>query len=169
MGSAAEEWRGILPRARWVNPDDYHVTLRFLGNAPAEREEEFQRLLRSACAAAVPFEMSYGTIGAFDSWDAPRVLWLGVAAGGGELTKLADAFGYDEPRPYTPHMTIARFNKPVAQTEIFAKVRERPAFGAHVRIAAASLYKVIPGSAGRYEIIATCAFGAARRAEDATA
>ena len=93
---------------KWVEPDNLHLTLRFFGATPLERIPELEALLRRA-AQRPQFEISFNFVGAFDSWDDPKVVWVGVDRGAAELAALAEAFGAsEEGRPFSAHLTIGR-------------------------------------------------------------
>lgn len=94
-----------------VVPENYHVTLKFLGHVDAPRAE-------ALCAAAAdvrvpPFEIVFDHVG---FWAQPRILWLGAETVPAPLAALAQALeaaaaeaGIDpESRPYRPHVTLAR-------------------------------------------------------------
>lgn len=98
--------------AKWVQPEDMHITLRFAGDMDGRSADEFADLLADICAA--PFAISIAGVGAFGGRD-PRVLWAGVQAGP-ELATLyraneraARAAGLEpDPRAFKPHVTLAR-------------------------------------------------------------
>jgi 2'-5' RNA ligase len=93
---------------KWVEPENLHLTLRFFGATPLERIAEIESLMRRA-AQRPRFEVSFGTLGAFDSWDDPKVLWLGVDKGEAELAALAEDLGAaEEGRRFSAHLTIGR-------------------------------------------------------------
>ncbi|HET7588266.1 MAG TPA: RNA 2',3'-cyclic phosphodiesterase [Gammaproteobacteria bacterium] len=94
-----------------VTPDNYHVTLKFLGHTDDEGYD-------CVCAAAdairwQPFELHLDTLG---FWPKPRILWLGTEQVPAALTALAhdleqatEGCGFKpELRPYRPHVTLAR-------------------------------------------------------------
>lgn len=93
---------------KWVEPRNLHLTLRFFGETPLERIPELEALLKSA-ARRPPFELVFSGLGAFPSWDEPRVVWLGVSQGDRELAELAAALGAgEEGRPFAAHLTLGR-------------------------------------------------------------
>jgi RNA 2',3'-cyclic 3'-phosphodiesterase len=104
--------RGI----RWVQAEGLHLTIRFLGAAPAEAVAPVVAALEEVAASTPPFDIVLEGAGAFPSASRPRVLWLGIGAGAAELTQLAQALerplelaGWPVPdRPFRPHMTVAR-------------------------------------------------------------
>jgi 2'-5' RNA ligase len=104
--------RGI----RWVQAEGLHLTVRFLGAAPAEAVDPVADALRDVARAVAPFDVELRGAGAFPSPARPRVLWLGIEDGARELTALAGALdrpleraGWPLPtRPYRAHLTVAR-------------------------------------------------------------
>lgn len=93
---------------KWVEPRNLHVTLRFFGETLLERIPELEALLKAA-ARRPPFELVFSGLGAFPSWEDPRVVWLGVSQGGRELAELAAALGAgEEGRPFAAHLTLGR-------------------------------------------------------------
>ena len=101
---------------RWVRLDGLHLTLRFLGPTLEDRVSPATEAVRAAAAASSPFDVSIRGGGAFPSPGRPRSLWLGIRTGVDELVELARvvdeglvAAGWTiEPRPFTPHLTLAR-------------------------------------------------------------
>lgn len=64
-----------LPGARWVKPEDYHLTLRFAGDMNNIVAREFSANLESIEADA--FALRLSSVGTFGSHD-PRAVWAGV-------------------------------------------------------------------------------------------
>jgi len=126
LAARMESMAGRLPFSRWTHPADLHVTLLFLGETPVERLEEVRRIVRETAASAAPIALELAEPGTFGPPSAPRVLWCGVAErpGGGtgdgpaqgalsalyaDLCSRAAAAGFrTDPRPFRPHVTLAR-------------------------------------------------------------
>jgi RNA 2',3'-cyclic 3'-phosphodiesterase len=97
-----------------VAPDNLHLTIRFLGWLEPGRLDALAAALREV--KVDPFSISLDGIGAFGRGGLVRAVWLGLAAGGEELSHLAGevearcaAVGFEpEGRPYHPHLTLAR-------------------------------------------------------------
>lgn len=110
----------VAGRARWVPPENVHLTLKFLGNVPEEGLARLLRALVPRVARTQPFEVGLGGVGAFPNARAARVLWVGIADGAPELARLArqlDAASARagvprERRPYHGHLTLARLREP---------------------------------------------------------
>ncbi len=75
----AELKRQLPPKAvRWTNPDGIHLTLKFLGDTPAERMPAIAQGLSAAAAGFEPFQLHVAGFGCFPNPHRPRVLWAGV-------------------------------------------------------------------------------------------
>ncbi|MDF1504287.1 RNA 2',3'-cyclic phosphodiesterase [Roseisolibacter sp. H3M3-2] len=109
--------RGAIPPGvvSWVREPNLHLTLRFLGEVPAERAAALAGALDHTVADAVAPTLTLGGIGAFPTRERPRVLWVGVemnvalAALYQKVDDLCDTLGFGrESRPYRPHLTVGR-------------------------------------------------------------
>jgi 2'-5' RNA ligase len=100
---------------RWIDPENYHVTLKFLGEVRQERVPAVEEIVQRVAGATVPFEVRLESFGAFPTIRKPRVVWLGVTASA-ELRclkqdlewGLADAGFEAETRAFHPHLTLGR-------------------------------------------------------------
>jgi 2'-5' RNA ligase len=104
---------GFAPDARWVRPESLHVTLKFIGEKPAEIVEEIKRALSGIRAESI--KVSFRGYGVFPTAKAARVFWVGIDAGA-QLAALAKAVEEatftlgipKEDHPFAPHLTLAR-------------------------------------------------------------
>jgi|CXWL01.1.fsa_nt_gi 2'-5' RNA ligase len=152
--SAILRLRRVPGDYRWVDPRDMHVTLRFLGETPEEKLPEVEVLMRHAAAQAAPFELTYGGVGAFDSMEDPRVVWVGLQDGAAPMASLAKLLGRDEPRPYAPHLTLGRRRGTVSTPEFGAALKAEPVVGLKQSVTKISLYASRPAPFGHaYEIL----------------
>src|SRR5947209_7910180 len=67
---------GGLPGARWVPTENYHLTLRFIGETPAYKAEEIDHALAALRAPA--FSLTLSGIGVFEKGGRSVSLWAGV-------------------------------------------------------------------------------------------
>lgn len=119
-------------RASWEKPEKLHVTLKFLGEIEPSRVEDLSGAASRAAAGAEPFALTLNEAGAFPPHGQPRVLWLGVEDASGRLSALqrsledacAVAGFAREPRPFKPHITLARLRSPQGARELAAAHRE---------------------------------------------
>jgi 2'-5' RNA ligase len=148
-------------RIRWVRVEGLHLTLRFLGPTPAERQPALEQAADSVARAAAPFEVGLAGGGAFPSLARPRSLWVGVTAGSDRLAALADALTRAaveggqplDTRPFAPHLTIGRADG-VRQAPVAARVLEEAAADLDVRFTADRLVlfqSLLGGGPARYE------------------
>lgn len=101
-----------IPGARWIAKDDYHLTLRFIGDVDGRTAREFaEEVARIDCAT---FQLQLSGLGAFGGND-PHNVWVGVVPSP-ELDALARAHDRaarnvgikPDKHPYRPHVTLAR-------------------------------------------------------------
>jgi 2'-5' RNA ligase len=125
---------GGLPGARWMPPESYHLTLRFLGEAGRPQAKELHDMLSPI--AAPGFEIALSGIDYFGTSSRPRVLWAGVdpslplnqlARKVNRAARQAEFPGDD--RGFTPHVTIARLSD-TSLVEVMAFVQQKALFRA---------------------------------------
>ncbi|MFJ6326480.1 MULTISPECIES: RNA 2',3'-cyclic phosphodiesterase [unclassified Rhizobium] len=104
--------RGGLPGARWIDVENYHITLRFIGDVDGRTADEIvDRLDR---IDRPEFQLRLEGIGSFGS-KKPHSVWAGVSqspdmfALQGEIERICQRIGLQpDPRKFTPHVTLAR-------------------------------------------------------------
>lgn len=108
--------RERLPRARWVDPENIHLTLLFLGQTPDDHVPALSAKLREAFAGHAPMTVRLSGGGTFPPKRPARVAWIGMeapeelmAVQAGAVAAAVDAVGFEpEQRPFRPHVTLAR-------------------------------------------------------------
>ena len=103
---------------RFTDPEQAHVTLKFLGEVNEERVPKIEEAVARALAEAEvsPFTATFGGLGVFPSLSYISVVWFGVEEGSEEFTRLFEAIqdrivelGFEpESHEFTPHVTLAR-------------------------------------------------------------
>lgn len=101
---------------KWVPTDNFHLTLKFLGDVDNTQLPEICDTVRDVCTTVPPFELRFAGTGAFPNLDRPRTLWIGIDDPTESLrtlvnrleTELADLGFKPEPRDYRPHLTLGR-------------------------------------------------------------
>jgi 2'-5' RNA ligase len=104
--------RGGLPGARWVDVENYHLTLRFIGDVEGHVADEIANALDRVHRS--PFSLALSGVGAFGS-KKPHAIWAGVApspdlhALQAEIERICQRVGVPtDPRKFVPHVTLAR-------------------------------------------------------------
>ncbi len=99
--------------AKPVEPENLHITLRFIGEVHETIVNEIINRLKTVKYGK--FKMRLKGLGAFPSIGNPRVVWIGVEEGSKELKelheiveKLVGKFGIKDEKEFTPHLTFAR-------------------------------------------------------------
>jgi 2'-5' RNA ligase len=118
---------------KWVEPENLHVTLLFLGEVDLRDSVEICREIRGVTADLSPFAMAATGLGCFPNPRRPRTLWVGVSEGSDELLQLHDRIeaqllklgGYRrEERGYTPHITLGRIKTDDVTAELRTALNE---------------------------------------------
>ncbi len=113
----------------WTNPDNIHLTLRFLGEIEEARLTGLKQLCVEIAAEFQPFTLRLKDTGYFPNFKQPRVLWAGLA---GEISIAQElqrrleagltALGFDpEDKPFKPHLTIGRVKSSKNIQQLVAK------------------------------------------------
>ncbi len=104
--------RGGILGARWIEPQDYHVTLRFLGDIDEGTARELAMML--ATVRRPPVTLTLGSLDVFGG-DKPRALVARIAPSSqlaemqAEQERLVRRVGLPaEKRKFVPHITLAR-------------------------------------------------------------
>ena len=104
--------RGGLPGARWIDPENYHITLRFIGDVDDMVAHEAASMLAQVKRGA--FDLHLEGVTSFGGRK-PRAVVASVAAGRAlaemqaEQERIMQRIGLEpEGRKYTPHVTLAR-------------------------------------------------------------
>jgi RNA 2',3'-cyclic 3'-phosphodiesterase len=112
VAQALSTLRGGLPGARWIDPENYHVTLRFIGDVDDDIAHEVESLLGRVRRG--PFEVRIEGLTSFGS-KKPRAVVASVEPSSplmeaqAEQERMMQRIGLEpEGRKYTPHVTLAR-------------------------------------------------------------
>lgn len=150
--------RRRLPKARWAPPTNQHLTLKFLGATPPDKLVSVRRVVAAVADRHEISNVRLNGVGAFPSPRRARVLWMGIDDPNGLLAALAAdlaeefaSLGYEaEGRPFTAHLTLARFKQPERVDEELSVPGDLEPFG----VTTISLYhsNLSPRGA-RYELL----------------
>jgi 2'-5' RNA ligase len=101
---------------RWVDPQNIHVTLKFLGDVDSDRVDEINMAIDEATQGMSPFHLELKDLGVFPNLNRVNIIWVDAK---GELDKLTnlqkqiesnmEQLGFaHEDRDFTPHLTLGR-------------------------------------------------------------
>lgn len=104
--------RGGVPGARWIDRENFHITLRFIGDVDHRTADEVAEALDRI--RRQQFMLTLSGTGFFGN-KKPHSIWAGVQPVSelntlnGDLERLCQRMGLPaEPRKFTPHVTLAR-------------------------------------------------------------
>ncbi len=157
---------------RWTNPEQLHLTLKFLGNVPAGCIAAVKHSLAEACAGVRPFPLRARGVGFFPNDRRPRGIWVGFEDDGNVLADLqrrierllapfAEQPGAER---FLAHATLGRFQK-YRRHKTEKLLPRASALGGRVfgewRVADVGLFRseLSPGGA-RHQRVAVFPFGA---------
>lgn len=146
--------RGYLNKSdiKWVKTENLHITLAFLGNVPIDRLSLICDIIESASKTNNPFEINLEGLGFFPNIRQPKILWIGI----NKSTPLLDikrqidsklqqvGISYDK-KPFSPHITIARFKQPIVIEKQILNFNFKAAFQARdIHLVKSELLKAGP-------------------------
>ena len=117
-------------RARWVRPENLHVTLKFIGHVDSGRADGIRAALGEVRSDR-GVELRFRGLGFFPNEKRPKVLWVGIEASP-NLATLANEIDarlhklgiLGETREFAPHLTLARFDPPGISEGLSAIAKE---------------------------------------------
>jgi RNA 2',3'-cyclic 3'-phosphodiesterase len=125
-------------KARWVRPENLHVTLKFIGHIEGDSLDAIRAAL-AEIRSERPVELRFRGLGFFPNDKRPRVFWAGIDASSNlaplaaEIDMRMEKLGIPrETRDFAPHLTLARFDPPGLSEKLCTATQERSAreFGA---------------------------------------
>jgi 2'-5' RNA ligase len=137
--SLQEELADTVSDVKWVEKDNLHVTLLFLGEVDDRELPALCRAVDDVTQTMPAFSLSVEGAGCFPNPRRPRILWVGIGAGADEVVALHD--GLEPPllelgcyrreeRKYMPHVTLGRLRGEQAPQGLAAALTKQQAWSA---------------------------------------
>ena len=115
------ELQPLLPphAARWTRPEQFHLTLKFLGKVPSASTDALSEAVRAICAPTPPMRLRAEDTGFFPNDRSPRVFCVDIKSVDGLLMEFqrrleaaVEPFAEkQESKKFTAHVTLARFEQ----------------------------------------------------------
>jgi RNA 2',3'-cyclic 3'-phosphodiesterase len=122
IGQELSTYRGGLPGARWVDPENYHITLRFIGDVDHAMARDVFSILGEGRRRG-PFTITLDQLASFGG-ERPRAVFARAVPTSdlndlqAEQERLIRRVGLPpEKRKFTPHVTLARLRRPIDVTK----------------------------------------------------
>lgn len=136
LAALIDNLRAVAPQAKWVRPENLHVTLKFIGEVPDRKTAEVVSILRVLCGVyqgvrSHPVNLCFRGLGFFPDDKRPRVFWAGIEASANlrglaaDIGEATEKLGIpNERRPFSPHLTLARFAPPSLPEKLSVAVQQ---------------------------------------------
>lgn len=125
------ELEALSADVKWVEYENYHLTLKFLGEVEEYKLDGIKKALNYAAESSPPFRLKLSRLGFFPNHHHPRVLWIGVK---GEMEKAyflgerIDAYlgelGFENDKKRTFHLTLGRIRSESNKDKLVNRVYE---------------------------------------------
>ncbi len=129
-----QELRRLELDAKWVVPEQIHLTLKFLGQTPMAIKSDLQSSLEKIASDHPSFSFWVDRFGLFPNARLPRILWVGAGESPPEFQQLVPSleeacvrFGFQkEDRPFKAHLTVGRLRSPKHAERLEKWIKEHP-------------------------------------------
>jgi 2'-5' RNA ligase len=128
--AATQGLRQAATGVRWTLHEQFHITVKFLGEVAEDKVPALEAGLAHAVRALRPFEVDLAGIGAFPNLRRPRVYWLGITQATdlhvlqAHVESEIEPLGFPrEARPFHPHVTLGRVGAEVSTEQLRAAER----------------------------------------------
>ncbi|RFT16066.1 MAG: 2'-5' RNA ligase [Candidatus Saccharicenans subterraneus] len=130
LTAAVKQLKPLATGIKWVAPENYHLTLKFMGEVAESRIEDIKAILDNLSGKYQKFNLVARGTGSFPPGQSRmRVIWVGLEAGPelfsiqAELEEALSQQGFEkEERPFSPHLTIGRAREPQRQDRLKAEL-----------------------------------------------
>jgi 2'-5' RNA ligase len=133
LAALIRDLHAIASQPKWVRAENLHVTLKFIGETPPTKLEAIRGTL-AAARSGQEVTLDFRGLGFFPNEKHPRVFWAGMEASpnlkilASEIEQRLEKLGIpQEKRPFSPHLTLARFESPKLAEKLHAAIRENAA------------------------------------------
>lgn len=137
LSSLQEKLKAAKADVKWVQPQNIHLTLKFLGEVGEKKLDKVIQFLGDAVKDSCSFTLRICSLGAFPKINYPRVIWVGIDKGEDETKTLAAAIENNmaeigipsESRPFSSHITIGRLRSNLNRERLvkeLSQMQEKP-------------------------------------------
>lgn len=135
LAALQDELRAVRADVSWTKRENFHLTLKFLGEVAEQQIDEVKQACAEAASTSPPFSLKLEGVGLLPPRQ-PRVIYLALQGQTAELQSLQQAvekrmaaLGFEqEARAFKPHITLGRIKSP-------SHLRDLVALGAKTQFA----------------------------------
>jgi 2'-5' RNA ligase len=152
-------------KARWVKPENIHITLRFLGDRPVKKIQIIAENLASFCPDAQSFKITSDHLDGFPDINNPKIIWAAVSEGERSILAvyhttneaLARLGIPKEREDFIPHLTIARCKTAQESVSTSQSVKKSRFSPVQTMASSIAFYKsTLTSDGASYELIREC-------------
>jgi RNA 2',3'-cyclic 3'-phosphodiesterase len=161
--------RDVARTVTWVAPECIHLTMKFLGEQPAETVTLIREALGPVARRFHPLRLDVGGVGAFPHLHDPKILWMGIASDPKlellhhDLEVACEALGHEvDARAFRPHLTLGRVKRDLSAEQVGRIARLATGVRYHTAIDARSLdvmQSELSSNGPRYTVLAAVPLG----------
>lgn len=116
LGRIQDRLKSSGADVKWVNPQNIHLTLKFLGDIEDKTVDKISGILEAASCDKPAFFIRLSSLGAFPNINFPRIIWVGIDKGDQQVKEIAEELQEKiakigipkENKPFSAHLTIGR-------------------------------------------------------------
>ncbi|HBG22630.1 MAG TPA: RNA 2',3'-cyclic phosphodiesterase [Peptococcaceae bacterium] len=128
---------------KWVEEENYHLTMKFLGSCSAIEINKASNFLRDLTAERKPFKLQCGEVMVFPNWHRPRVISLSLT-GDTEILKnlwyeieiglASKGFPEEKRKRFNPHITLGRLRSENSELRKMIEGKACPVTGKNILV-----------------------------------
>jgi 2'-5' RNA ligase len=149
LANIQDELKPLNLDAKWVEPQNIHLTLKFLGEIKEEKLPLIKKIMDDLCKDTENFKISLSYLGTFPPKGIPRVIWVGIEEGEKQTKDLAQKLEEKlkgigipkEKRPFSSHITLARLRSSKNTKSLIEKLNKQEKFNKIFFAQKINLYK----------------------------
>lgn len=115
---------------KWVNPQNIHLTLKFIGERDEKKVKEIREILKEVAGKNYSYAATISSLGIFPAKNSPRVIWAGIEEGDKETKEIAKELEEKiskigipkETRPFSSHITLARVKSALSRESLIQEL-----------------------------------------------
>lgn len=116
---------------KWVQPQNIHLTLKFLGEIDTKESEKVEKVIEEIAKDKLVFYARLCCLGAFPKINYPRVIWIGIDKGDVEIKQIAEALEEKtvtlgipaQEKPFSSHITLGRVRSNLNRNNLIQKLQ----------------------------------------------
>lgn len=116
-----ESLKDKISNVKWVERENFHITLRFIGEVSEDRIPVLERIIDEVSLKFSPFEIELKGTGKF-----PHVIWVGIDKGSDILKNISYSIEgaliranfSPTDKPFSPHITLGRVKKEIKRFQV---------------------------------------------------